>query len=186
MNYQPFAVSGTWVPDQTVLVFTSLSEPRGGHYSGVGYWVMTPLRLAGGGTIFIDRGFIPETSRAAFRTGGPLPQGQVELTGIGRAPEAGGPFTPGADAANREDFVRDPARLAAMDDPALAPVAPIYLDLPKGPAGALPQGGETVIDFPNNHLGYAFTWFGFAILIPPLLWLWIRRQLRPRPENLLP
>jgi surfeit locus 1 family protein len=26
----------------------------------------------------------------------------------------------------------------------------------------LPQGGETVVDFPNNHLQYAITWFGLA------------------------
>jgi surfeit locus 1 family protein len=145
---------------------------------------MTPLRLAAGGTIFVDRGFVPEWASAAFRNGGPLPAGTVRVTGVARAPEESGPFTPGPDAANRQDFIRDPARLAAMAGASLAPVAPVYIDLPKGPPGALPQGGETLIDFPNNHLGYAFTWFGFAILVPPLLWLWIRRQRRPRPENL--
>jgi surfeit locus 1 family protein len=58
-------------------------------------------------------------------------------------------------------------------------VAPLYVDLPAGPAGALPQGGETVVDFPNNHLGYAITWFGFAILTPLLLAGWIYKQFRP-------
>jgi surfeit locus 1 family protein len=183
-NYRPFTVTGHWVPEATAFVFTSLPTPRGGPYGGVGYWVMTPLALTGGGTVLVDRGFIPDTSLAAFRGGGPLPQGEVTLAGIARAPEETGPFTPGPDAADREDFIRDPARLAPMLDPALAPVAPIYIDLPKGPPGALPQGGETEMEFPNNHLGYAFTWFGFAILIPPLLWLWVRRQRRPRAENL--
>ena len=44
----------------------------------------------------------------------------------------------------------------------------------------LPQGGETVIEFPNNHLGYAITWFGFAILTPILLAFWISRQRKGR------
>ena len=53
-------------------------------------------------------------------------------------------------------------RLTALADPALAPFAPIYLDLPAGEPGALPQGGETRLSFPNNHLGYAITWYGLA------------------------
>ena len=59
------------------------------------------------------------------------------------------------------------------------PVFPFTVDAPAGEAGALPQGGETVIEFPNNHLGYAFTWFGFALLTPALLAYWVFRQLRP-------
>jgi surfeit locus 1 family protein len=28
--------------------------------------------------------------------------------------------------------------------------------------GGWPEGGKTVVDFPNNHLQYAITWFGLA------------------------
>ena len=59
------------------------------------------------------------------------------------------------------------------------PVAPVYVDLPAGPAGSLPQGGETVVEFPNNHLGYAITWYGFALIVPILLFFWVRRQQAP-------
>ncbi len=31
--------------------------------------------------------------------------------------------------------------------------------------GDLPQGGETLLSFPNNHLGYAFTWFDMALAL---------------------
>src|SRR5262245_20926312 len=40
-NYRPLRVTGTWVPDDTVLVFTNLSTANG-QQSGPGYWVMTP------------------------------------------------------------------------------------------------------------------------------------------------
>ena len=50
------------------------------------------------------------------------------------------------------------------------------------PPGTLPQGGETVVEFPNNHLGYAITWFGFALIAPILLVFWLRRTRRPRPS----
>ena len=174
-DYRPLTVSGEYVPEGTVLVFTSLSAGSR-RYSGPGYWVMTPLALREGGTLFVNRGFVPEAAAAAFAAGGPLPAGFVTLTGVGRAPEQASAFTPGADTENGIEWIRDPERLARLAAPAPAPFAPVYLDLPAGDAGALPQGGETVVDFPNNHLGYAITWFGFALLTPVMLGFWLLRR----------
>ena len=77
---------------------------------------------------------------------------------------------------DRIEWVRNPERLAAMVDPALAPIAPFYVDLPAGGAGDLPQGGETVVSFSNNHFGYALTWYGFAIVAVVMLGFWLWRQ----------
>ena len=176
-DFRAVTLAGEWLPQQTVLVFTSLEEPKG-QRSGPGYWVMTPLALSGGGTVYINRGYIPQESAAAFVVGGTVTNGQVSLTGIARVPEAIGAFTPAPDAVHRIDYVRDPERLHSFDRTLAGPVAPIYVDLPARDAGALPQGGETVMEFPNSHLGYAMTWFGFALLVPPLLILWVRRQRR--------
>jgi surfeit locus 1 family protein len=74
------------------------------------------------------------------------------------------------------EWVRDVMRLSDLAPGLPAPIAPVYLDLPAGPPGQLPQGGETIINIFNNHLGYALTWFGFAILTPILLVFWLRRQ----------
>jgi surfeit locus 1 family protein len=175
-DYRPLTVAGHFLTEATVLVFTSLADPRGEH-GGPGYWVMTPFALDGGGTIFVNRGFVPQPAaedRAALEPMNPR-TGNLELTGIGRLPEEASAFTPAPDAANRIDWIRDPARLAALAN-VEGPVAPVCLDLPAGAPGELPQGGETVVAFPNNHLGYALTWFGFAILTPILLLVWIRRQ----------
>jgi surfeit locus 1 family protein len=173
-DYRPVGVTGTWLPDETILVFTSLSDARGRH-SGAGYWVMTPLALEQGGTVFVNRGFVPQASRAAFATGGAVDPGLVRVTGVARLSEEVGSFTPGTDTPNRIEWVRNIDRLARLVDPALGPFAPITLDLPSAGAGALPQGGETVVSFPNNHLGYAITWLGFAVLTPILLVFWLRR-----------
>ncbi len=176
MVYRQVKATGRYLPDRTVLVFTSLGDANG-LYSGPGYWVMTPFELSGQqSVVFINRGFVPQEQGQAFLSGGTLEVGELTLTGIARSPEPASGFTPQPDTARRIDWVRDPARLAALAGALPAPVAPIYVDLPAGPSGALPQGGETVVSFPNNHLGYAITWFGFAALIPPLLWFWVRRQ----------
>ena len=177
-EYRPVIVSGQYRAVDTVLVFTSLADQRG-PYGGPGYWVMTPLDLAAGGTVYINRGFAPQDASAAFAGGGSAEPGLISLTGLARGPEATGSFTPAPDPAKRVDWVRDPLRLARMGSADPATVAPITIDLPAGPAGALPQGGEAVLSFPNNHLGYAITWFGFATLVPFLLFFWVRRQRAP-------
>lgn len=179
-NYRPLMVTGRYLPEETVLVFTALASAKG-RYSGPGYWVMTPFALEEGGTLFVNRGFVPQQSGSAFAGGGVTVPGTLTLTGIGRMSEAAGSFTPGAEPGKRLEWVRDTARLAGLVGPALAPIAPIYLDLPAGDPGSLPQGGETVVEFPNNHLGYALTWFGFALLTPILLAYWLFRR-RPAAE----
>lgn len=177
-NFRPVKLAGTWLPERTVLVFTSLVDQRG-QYGGPGYWVVTPLQLAGGGTVFVNRGFVPQESSGAYTTGGTLDPGLVSLTGLARVSEEVGSFTPQPDTTKRIEWVRNTDRLAKLAGPLPEPVAPIYVDLPALGQGALPQGGETVVSFPNNHLGYAITWYGFAVLVPFLLFFWVRRQRRP-------
>jgi len=182
LNFQPVTLTGSYRFNQTVTVFTSLGEARG-TYSGPGYWVVTPFVLADGGTVFVNRGFVPaDRQEAAAMTGLPDGDGETTITGLLRPAEHAGLFVPEADMSSRVEWVRDPERLAKMVDPALAPFAPFYVDLPAGPAGQLPQGGETVVSFPNNHLGYAMTWYGFAIIGVGMLGFWLWRQARRPPS----
>lgn len=175
IDFRAVTITGRYVPAGTVLVFTALGEQKGA-YSGPGYWVMTPFALDGGGALFVNRGFIPDTSASDFATGQGVTADQLTLTGIARRPEAVGAFTPATDTKRRIEWVREPMRLASIAGELPQPVAPLYVDLPAGAPRALPQGGETVMEFPNNHLGYAATWYGFALLVPFLLWFWVRRQ----------
>jgi surfeit locus 1 family protein len=174
-EHRPITVSGRYLPAETVLVFTSLSQPKG-ELGGPGYWVMTPLALEGGGTMWVNRGFVPESGRAEFAAGGELAPGVVTLSGIAIPSERANSFTPAANTAGRMEWVRDVMRLSDLVPGLPTPTAPVYLDLPAGPPGQLPQGGETIINIFNNHFGYALTWFGFAILTPILLVFWLRRQ----------
>lgn len=174
--YHPLTLTGRYLNDQSVRVFTNLPKPRG-RFGGPGFWIMTPFVSEAGGTIFVNRGFVPQ-EQAPSLAAEPAPEGVQTLTGIALKSEATGSFTPAPDSANRIEWVRDPVRLAAMAG-ITGPVFGLTLDAPAGVAGALPQGGETIVEFPNNHLGYAFTWFGFALLTPALLAFWAFRQIRP-------
>lgn len=180
LDYRQLQATGTFAPNETIRIFTALSEPHG-QYRGPGYWQVTPLHLAGGGTLFVNRGFVPQ-DKPATRVS-PPPTGKVTVTGIGRHSEETNWLTPGPDTRNRVDWVRTIDRLAAFAGAGEGPFFPMSIDLPAGPPGALPQAGETAVEFPNSHLGYAMTWFGFAIITPVLLVAWMRRPRRPRPPR---
>ncbi|UXN73709.1 SURF1 family protein [Devosia sp. A8/3-2] len=66
LNFQPVSLTGAFRYNQTVTVFTSLANARG-PASGPGYWVVTPFVLDAGGTVFVNRGFVPEAFRGSRR-----------------------------------------------------------------------------------------------------------------------
>jgi surfeit locus 1 family protein len=159
-EYRHVRVAGTFDTRRQVFVYRALETPRG-QYGGPGYLVLTPLRLAEGGTILVNRGFVPDERKQAVAAQSLSPDATVDVTGLMRSPEPRTWFTPADDPAKGEWFTRDPAAIgAAMKLDRLAPFT-IDADANADPA-ALPEGGETVISFPNNHLAYAFTWFGMA------------------------
>ncbi|WMT87842.1 SURF1 family protein [Pelagibacterium sp. 26DY04] len=182
LDYRPVTATGTYDHARTVLIFTNLPDPVG-RYGGVGYWVMAPFTLEDGGVVWVNRGFVPEAVAESYADGGDGPQGTTTIEGVARRPEQPNSFTPASDLDARREWVRDPERLAAFLDPGV-PVAPVTIDLVAGPAGELPQGGETQITFPNRHLEYAGTWYLFAAITPVMLGFWIWRQRKSR--NLAP
>ena len=173
-DYRPVTARVRFLP-RDVLAYTIVSEPRGGRYSGPGYWVLTPAEVEGGGIVIVNRGFVPEAPKLRDQRT-PPPTEVIALSAVLRQPEAANPFTPAPDARAGILFLRDPAAAAAMLG--LDAVAPFTLDLvaPR-PASGLPQGGETRLAFYDRHLEYALTWFGLAAsLLAVLGALWWRRR----------
>jgi surfeit locus 1 family protein len=125
------------------------------------YHVLTPFLLADGRVLMVDRGAVPAQKRdpATRRQGNP--QGETRVTGVWRLPDAAGPFTPAPDVAHRTWYARDLASIAAADHLRLAAPEVIEADATPNPGG-WPHGGQTVVEFRNQHLSYAVTWFGLA------------------------
>jgi surfeit locus 1 family protein len=173
-EYRRVRLTGVLDGGRQVMVFRALSEPRG-RYGGPGYLVMTPLKLADGGTVLIDRGFVPEGQRSA--AGGGLGNGETTVVGLMRASETRNLFTPSDNPASGEWFTRDVVAIARAEG--LTRVAPFFIDADAGPdPAALPEGGETIVAFPNNHLSYALTWFGMAAALVGVFGAYAVSQLR--------
>ncbi len=126
------------------------------------YHVLTPLALAGGGTVLVDRGSVPAERRdPVTRTAG-QPAGTVTITGLMRPPESRNAFTPADEPSKDRFYTRDPAGIATRFE--LNDAAPFVVDADATPnPGGWPKGGDTIVDVPNNHFSYALTWFGLAL-----------------------
>ena len=159
-EYERFTFSGVFENDREALIYRSTGKVTGA-LAQPGYWVMTPLRLADGWRVLVNRGFIALDRKApASRAAGQI-AGPVVVTGLLRTPEPRSYFTPPDNPANGEWFTRDPIAIAtALKLEQAAPFS-IDEDARAAPPGA-PAGGATVLDIPNNHLSYALTWFGLA------------------------
>jgi surfeit locus 1 family protein len=174
-EYRPVALTGQFRNDLESRDY-ALIEQRG-RFGGPGYWVMTPLDLDGGGRVLVNRGFVPlDRADPATRPAGQV-EGPVTVRGLLRVPEHGGLFTPAATPEKRLFYARDPQAIAAALG--LGAVAPFTVDADATPnPGGLPQGGETVVTFPNDHLQYALTWYGLAAALLCVFGVWARGALR--------
>jgi surfeit locus 1 family protein len=159
-DYRHVEVEGTFEHDKEALVFHGPGFSRKGLLSP-GYLVLTPLRLASGGVVIVNRGFVPESLKdKSTRIEGEI-AGPVKVTGLMRPPEPRNLFTPADDPAAGRYFTRDPALIAAAFS--LTEAAPFSIDADDTPMpGGWPKGATTEIAIPNNHLSYALTWFGLA------------------------
>lgn len=162
-EYRRVTASGNFDHSREVHVYTVLSEQRG-RYAGPGYWVLTPFRLASGAYVIVNRGFVPVDRRdPATRREGQI-AGAVTIAGLLRMPEQANFFTPENDPARNGWYRRDPVEIARSLK--LERAAPFTIDADATPnPGGLPQGGDTRLNFPSNHLQYAITWLGLALAL---------------------
>lgn len=156
-EYRRVAATGRFLHDRETLVKAVTDE-------GGGYWVITPLRRDDGTTILVNRGFVPPERRDPSTRQDGNRSDKVEVTGLLRMTEPKGGFLRHNDPASDRWYSRDVAAISAARG--LNAVAPFFIDADAAAnPGGLPIGGLTVVSFPNNHLIYALTWFGLALML---------------------
>lgn len=150
------------------------------HEGQSGWHVYTPMQLADGRYLFVNRGFVPyDRKDAATRAEGQV-GGVTRVEGLARAALSDKPsfIVPDNDPAQNQFYWKDIDAMARSADlPADAKVLPFFLDA--GPApnpGRLPVGGVTIVSLPNNHLQYAVTWYGLALVLAAVMTVWLLRR----------
>lgn len=154
-EYRRITATGRFVPGKDALV-QAVSD------LGAGFWVLTPLHTDDGFTVLVNRGFISPDERKADAFA--APETPVMVTGLLRITEPKGGFLRSNDPAGDRWYSRDVSAIA--DSRQLGAVAPYFIDADASlDAPGKPHGGLTVVAFPNNHLSYALTWFGLAVML---------------------
>ncbi|WP_427913744.1 SURF1 family protein [Ramlibacter sp. MMS24-I3-19] len=169
-------VRGTWVSNRTV--FLDNRQMQGG---GVGFYVVTPLRLAGSDrVVLVQRGWAPRNFMAREQLP-PVqtPAGEVQLEGR-IAPPPSRLYQPGAAGSGPIRQNLDLPAFAAETGLALLPVT---VQQTGGPSQGLRRDWpESSGRGPETNYGYAFQWWALCGLIAAL-YVWFqfiqpRRQAR--------
>ncbi len=162
-DYHPVIVRGEFLHEKEALVYRATADGQATG-NGPGVLVMTPFRLGNGALVIVNRGFVPLDNKDPSKRLQGQTKGQVTLTGLMRPPEPRNAFTPADTPQKGLWFTRDPAAIAVFFK--LDRVAPFTIDASLQPTpGGGPQGGATVLAIRNDHLAYAWTWFGLAITL---------------------
>ena len=157
VEYLPVQVEGRFQHDQELFLY--------GLHEGVpGLFVVTPFIAADGTPLLINRGFTPTDKKSPDMRADGQVEGLITVRGLARQPVkrtwAEKSFVPVDNQAERVWYRRDHA---TMGEVAGLSTAPVMIDSYGGENLApWPKGGLTRIEFRNDHLQYAITWFGLA------------------------
>jgi surfeit locus 1 family protein len=171
-DYEKVSVTGHFLHDREFHMLAR-SVPGG----ELGYQILTPFAVDGGGTVIVDRGFVPTDHRdPGTRLSGQV-QGDVSVVGISRHPHEPALkwFIP--DNRPAENLWLWPDLTVMAHTAGLAAVAPFVIDADAtANPGGLPVGGQTQVDIPNDHLQYAITWYSLAVVLVVMFVLYHRRR----------
>jgi len=174
--YSPVSATGTFDHAKEVYFYST------GKHGAAGWNVHTPLIMKNNKVLIVNRGFVPfDRKDPATRLQGQV-NGEQTITGLVRVPleEKPNTFVPDNALEKREFYWRSfPQMKSLMIGEKEQDFVLFFVDANDEPnPGGLPVGGTTLINFPNNHLQYAITWFGLALTLLGVggYFLYSRRQ----------
>jgi len=134
--------------------------------------LIIPLERTDGPPVMVDLGWVPMSDRVPPT----LPTGTTSVSGYVHAPDHPWLFSAPDDVPGRRFYTLDPARIGAALG--LKQVAPFTLiALGRQQFGVYPMPAEHLPEPPNNHLQYALTWFGLALVVVIQFGFWARHRL---------
>jgi surfeit locus 1 family protein len=140
-----------------------------------GLEVITPLLLDDGSAVLVMRGWVPAARTAPETRAEGQVAGRVMVEGLIRRPAARGRFVPDNQPGDNIWFSPDAAAMAAHAG--LDRARDFFVEA--GPAanpGGLPRGRRYRVALPNDHLGYAITWYALAVALLVIYILFVRRR----------
>ncbi len=171
-------LQGIWLPEHTVYLENRQMQGR------PGFFAVTPLALADGTAVLVQRGWLPRDLRDRTRVQAPpLPPGPVELLArIAPPPARLYDFDTAAQGPIRQNL--DVSAFALETRLKLRPLSVLELDEASSVTRQVPNPDRLLRDWPfpaaelHKHHGYAFQWFALSALTV-FLYVWFQ-IIRPR------
>ncbi len=128
----------------------------------LGYNIITPLKLADGRLVLINRGWVPSEKKLIETRPETKVRGVTTVEGLIRYGAERNPFTPKNQPARNIWFGRDVADMAT--DAKLEHVAPVMIDQTgMQDVNKLPVPSDGTVKLRNDHLSYIITWYSVAL-----------------------
>lgn len=151
-EFRRIIVKGTFDPE---LHLKWMSRPYKGE---VGYHVIVPFYLNSGGTVLVDRGWVPQHIKD-FET----PLGETTLTLMVRQAHASSVFTPLNRIEKGEIFSIRPKEIAK--ELGLMTLLPYYGVVVGEKGRTYPLAVPPYLNINNNHFSYALIWYFLALAL---------------------
>jgi surfeit locus 1 family protein len=174
-RYRSITLRGRWLPEHTVYLDNRQMDGRSG------FFVVTPLRLAGGDAVLVQRGWLQRNFQERERLQ-PIatPAGEVAVTGR-VVPPPSALFSLGAAGSG---LIRQNLPLDEFSRETGLRLRPLSIQQqgsePGVPDPLQRRWPEPQVDVGKHH-GYAFQWFALSVLVAGLyVWFQIIAPLRRR------
>lgn len=161
-------LEGNWRPDLQATYGAEVRDTSAG--PAMGAQLLMPLATASG-VFIVDRGWIPTDGLVPLTT----PGDTATVVGWLRAPDHPGLFSARDAPAQRRFYTLDPQAIGTALG--IAPLPFVLVALDAGPVEGYPIPARQMPRPPNDHLGYAITWFGLAASLLVVFVVYARRAL---------
>jgi carboxypeptidase Taq len=171
---QKVRIEGRWMPDRLAYYGAEVRATREG--SVMGAEALMPLQMGNASIVLVDMGWVPMSRKMPLT----VPRDTVTVIGWLRPTEQRGLFSPADAPAARRFYTLNTTTIA--NALGLGPVMPfVVVQLANGPLSGYPTPHASLPRPPNNHLGYAITWFALALAALGVFGAYARGMIRPRP-----
>lgn len=170
LAWRRVSVTGRFLHDREL--FLAARSLRG----NVGYHVLTPLQRDDGRVVLINRGWVGPPKKDPAARAAANPPGPVRISGIVTLGAKKAWLGPDNNPSTNTWLWVD---LPAMGQHLGTKLLPVVVEADATPnPGGFPIGGQTRINLPNDHLGYALTWYALAVVLVVIWFAWHRRRAR--------